>query len=211
MLADPKDPKDRSHDKRLTFDRYGRTGNTCVLVDGTPFLLGNTQYGKWEIKGENGKEQLWESLGTDPLENNRKRIGRRSTWLYSNSLITIEQQVEVIPGGLSLDGKSRVLDTCLVRYVLANKDRAPHKMGLRFLLDTYIGANDGVPFTIPGDKELCDTFKDFDKPDRVPDFISAMEHSDVNDPGTVAHVSLKVGGGLEAPSEVILGSGRIRT
>ena len=70
----------------------------------------------------------------------------------------------------------RLLDTCLVRYVIYQQGRTiGHKVGLRFLLDTYIGANDGVPFTIPGDKDLCDTYKDFDKPDKVPDFISALE------------------------------------
>ena len=37
----------------------------------------------------------------------------------------------------------------MVRYQIENKDTQNHKVGLRFLLDTYIGANDGVPFTIP--------------------------------------------------------------
>src|SRR5262249_45312593 len=140
------------------------------------------------------------------IEGDRERIGYRAKWLYSLPKITIEQQVEVIPNGLSPDGKSRLLDTCLVTYVITNKDAQSHKVGLRFLLDTYIGANDGVPFTIPGEKDLCDTFKDFDGPDKVPDFISALEKQDVKDPGTVAHVSLKVGGGLEPPNRVILGA-----
>jgi hypothetical protein len=196
LMPDPSDPKKF---KKLTYDEFGRTSNTCVRVDGIEFLLGQPQgAGQWD-------PPIKQPLGKDPLEDNRERIGYRSKWIYSD--VWIEQQVEVVPVGLSPDGKRRLLDTCLVTYVITNKNtKAPHKVGLRFLLDTYIGANDGVPFTIPGEKDLCDTFKDFDGPDKVPDFISALERQDVKDPGTVAHVSLKVGGGLEAPGRVILGA-----
>jgi hypothetical protein len=45
---------------------------------------------------------------------------------------------------------------------LENRDTAPHDVGVRFLLDTFIGTNDGVPFLIPGSSELCDTQKRFD-------------------------------------------------
>jgi hypothetical protein len=186
--------------KKLTFDELGRTSNACVRVDATEFLLGDAQGGHWD-------NPIKQPLGKDPLEGNRERIGAKSKWLYSNPNVTIDQLVEIVPGGLSPEGKYRLLDTCLVQYVLTNKDpKVGHKVGLRFLLDTYIGSNDGVPFTIAGEKDLCDTFKDFATPDRVPDFISALERQDVKDPGTVAHVSLKVGGGLEPPSRVTLGA-----
>jgi hypothetical protein len=204
LMPDPSDPNPGSPTKfkKLTFDEHGRTSNTCVKLDNVEFLLGDTRFGQWE------GPPFRQPLGKDPLEGDRERIGFRSKWLYSNQpSVVIEQQVEIVPVGLSPDGKKRLLDTCLVSYVLTNKDpKIARKVGLRFLLDTYIGANDGVPFTIPGDPNLCDTFKDFDTPDRVPDFISALERQDVKDPGTVAHVSLKVGGGLEPPSRVTLGS-----
>ena len=200
LMPDRKTPDHDAKAKRLTYDLFGRTSNTCVRVDGFEFLLGDPRGGQWELP-------INQALGTDALENNRKRIGARSKWLYSNPDITIEQLVEIVPGGLSPDGSKRLLDTCLVRYVLTNRSATiGHKVGLRFLLDTYIGANDGVPFTIPGEKDLCNTFKDFDKADKVPDFISALERQNVKDPGTVAYVSLKVGGGLEAPTRVTLGS-----
>jgi len=199
LMPDPGDPKKF---KKLTYDEFGRTSNTCVRVGTYDFLLGDATGGHWELP-------IKQPLGKDPLEGNRERIGYRSKWIYTNPAITIEQQAEVIPGGLSPDGKGgevRLLDTCLVSYVISNNDRLNQKIGLRFLLDTYIGANDGVPFTIPGEKDLCDTFKDFVGTENVPDFISALERQDVKDPGTVAHVSLKVGGGLEPPTRVTLGS-----
>jgi hypothetical protein len=109
--------------------------------------------------------------------------------------------VEIVRGE-----QSELLDTCLVRYTLENKDTVVHTAGLRFLLDTYIGANDGVPFTIPGDPELSDTMKSFETADKVPDFIQALEFEDLAHPGTVAHLKLKLGGRVETPSRVILGA-----
>ena len=116
-----------------------------------------------------------------------------------------------MPGGLSPDGKKRLLDTCLIRYDITNDDGKANAVGLRFLLDTYIGSNDAVPFTIAGAKELCDTMKEFNRPEEVPDFISALERQDLKKPGTVAHVSLKYGGGLEPPTRVTLGAWPVST
>src|SRR5205807_10138968 len=71
--------------------------------------------------------------------------------------------------------------------------------------DTYIGANDGVPFLIPGERELCDTEKEFPTTEAVPDFIQACEKQDLTNPGTIARIGLKVAG-LEPPSKVTLGA-----
>jgi hypothetical protein len=101
--------------------------------------------------------------------------------------------------------QSRLLDTCLVRYILENHDTRPHRVGIRFMLDTFIGANDGVPFTIPGDSILCDTKMEFKTPDRVPDFIQALEKDDPRDPGTVAYLQFRIGTNVESPSRVLLG------
>jgi hypothetical protein len=196
LIPDPRDPKKY---KKLTYNELGRTCNTCVRIDNDEFLLGDPAHGNWE-------PPIKQALGKG-LEGEPDRIGYRSKWIYKQPAVTLEQTVEIIPAGLSPDGSKRLLDTCLVRYVFTNTDKAiGHSVGLRFLLDTYIGANDGVPFAIPGEKDLCDTSKDFDSPDKVPDFISALERQNVKDPGTVAHVSLKVGGGLEPPGRVTLGA-----
>jgi len=36
-----------------------------------------------------------------------------------------------------------------ISFEAANKDNSPHKIGVRILLDTWAGSNDGVPFRIP--------------------------------------------------------------
>jgi hypothetical protein len=87
--------------------------------------------------------------------------------------------------------------------MIENQDDRPHAVGIRFLLDTFIGTNDGVPFTIAG--ELCDTSRDFKPPLAIPDSILALEYDDLKSPGTVALLRLKLEG-LEPPGRVILGA-----
>src|SRR5262249_57706828 len=57
-------------------------------------------------------------------------------------------------------------------------DKAPHPIGLRVMLDTFIGANDGVPFYIPATQDspahLVDTMEIFPQK-RIPDFLQALE------------------------------------
>ncbi|HZY85202.1 MAG TPA: hypothetical protein VFE78_10255, partial [Gemmataceae bacterium] len=195
MLGEP-GPAAADLHKRLTFDRWGRTNNTCVRIDGRETLFGHNLRGK--LAGQWVEREA--SLGTD--ETGRRREGLRSTWLWSGPKIQLTQQVEVVPGT-----QSRLLDTCLVRYTLENKDVEPHDVGVRFMLDTFIGANDGVPFYVPGRPEPCNTQLRFDRPDEVPDFIQALENDtgDLSDPGTVATLQFRVGPGLEAPERVTLG------
>src|SRR5205823_4683684 len=99
------------------------------------------------------EEGNWNPPIKQPLD---RGIGAMCEWLHSAPAISVKQVVEIVPGGLSDDGKNRLLDTCLVRYDIRNNDPTlPHRVGLRFMLDTFIGSTDAVPFTIAGEKELC--------------------------------------------------------
>lgn len=194
-LPDPADPK--KFKTKLIFDEYGRTCNVVVRVDGVDYLWGVEQ-GAW-------RGPILQPLGKD--KEGRQLIGAKAVWARSGPpSITVTQYVEIVPGGLSSDGKKRLLDTCKIYYDITNEDGIGHRVGLRFLLDTYIGTNDAVPFLIAGSKELCDTMKTFDKAADVPDFISALERQDLKNPGTVAHLILKYGASLEPPTRVTLGA-----
>ena len=175
---------DLTHFKRLTFDDWGRTNNTCLKIDGDEVFFGDPS-GTWIAR---------EAPADGGLQ------GARSTWQHERSKVEVAQIVEIVPGP-----QSNRYDTCLIRYEIMNKDSKSHTVGLRFLLDTFIGDNDGVPFTIPGDASLCDTMKAFDKPDQVPDYIQALEKPDLRNPGTVAHLQFRVGSKLESPTRVLLG------
>jgi hypothetical protein len=178
--------------RRLTFDPLGRTNNVCVRFDGKDERLFGGPGGVWEERAEHE----WKEADGD-------HQGTRSAWICDDKKIAIAQFVELVRGS-----QSRLLDTCRVRYRIENRDAVPREVGLRFLLDTFIGGNDGVPFTIPGAAKLCDTHMNLpaeatDK--KVPDFLEALEKADLAQPGTVAHLRLALEG-IEPPIRVTLGA-----
>ncbi|HXG09967.1 MAG TPA: hypothetical protein VNK04_09275 [Gemmataceae bacterium] len=189
--------------KRLCFEEKGFTNNVCVRLDGNEWLFGERPFrtltgrlsGQWPGRWLQPKVPL----GKDA--DGRERDGCKSIWIYDAEKVVITQTAEVVRGEQT--GRP---DTCLVRYLIENWDTQPHRVGLRFLLDTYIGANDGVPFTIPGEKQLCDTMMVFNGKKSIPDFIQALEREDLKNPGTVAHLQLRVDDKLEMPDRVTLGA-----
>ena len=188
--------KNSGRTKRLTYEPKGLTNNTVVKLDGREYWFGERPF-----RREDGKPTFtgppwpghWrdqkKALGKDPT--GRQRNGYESVWEYEKQHVTVTQTVEIVPGP-----QTNLLDTCLVHYRITNEDTtAPHRVGLRFMLDTYIGANDGVPFVIPGQPGLLTKFQDFGEK-QIPDYIEALERPDLKDPGTVAHLGLK---GLHLP------------
>ncbi|MBI1918820.1 MAG: hypothetical protein HYS12_29365 [Planctomycetes bacterium] len=182
--------------KKLTFSENGLTNNTVLRIDGPERVSGSADNARW-LEQE-------APLGKTP--DGRERIGRRSVYLFAGG-VEVAQIVEVVPGDQAVEVKPgeyrRLLNTCLIRYTITNKGTRVRSVGLRFLLDTFIGANDGVPFTVPR-QGLVTTFADFDRPEKVPDFIQALERPDLGNPGTIAHLTLRLGGQLEPPNKVRL-------
>jgi hypothetical protein len=199
VMLKEEDPRHAGRPKRLTFEVKGLTNNAVVRLDGKEWLFGERPFRP--LTGPRLRED-WPGrwLNQNLPRPSSPGDGRSSVWIYDDQKVQVTQTVEIVPGA-----QSGLLDTCLVRYRLDNKDRRPHKVGLRFLLDTYIGGNDGVPFLIPGSQELCSTSRTFDRPQDVPDFIQACEQEDLASPGTVAQIQLKVAG-LEPPDRVTLGA-----
>jgi hypothetical protein len=197
--------------KLLTRYKNGSSNNTCVRLDGNEWLFGERPWrtSDGRLVPDEGWPGRWKALdlplGATP--SGRDRIGKKSVWIYDNEHVLVTQIVEIVPGE-----QSRLLDTCLVRYVIENQDNRPHRVGLRFLLDTYIGSNDGVPFLIPpsqpgGKPQLCDDRLEFARTEEIPDFIQALERpEDLSHPGTIAHLQLKLGPPIEPPSRVTLGA-----
>jgi hypothetical protein len=174
VMIDAKNPENH---KQLTRDQDGGTNNTCIRLDGYEDLFGQSP-GNW-AKGAKGQ-----SLSKVPLGKGRR--GWMSTWEYARDHVQVRQTVEIVP-----NEQTRLLDTCLVHYRIDNQDAIPHKIGLRVMIDTFIGSNDGVPFAIPGRKGLLETWESFPEK-KIPDYIQALEQSDLKDPGTIAHMGLKL-------------------
>jgi hypothetical protein len=174
VLLHEKDPNNPDTFKRLTFRENGASNNTCVRIDGSDYQYGRTP-------------------GRRPFRDrdvDRQRHAWQTSWDFPEK-VRVTQLVQIVPGA-----QSGRLDTCLVHYTVKNDSNVPRKVGLRVLLDTYIGANDGVPFAIPGRPGLLTTPAVFEG-DKVPDYVEALERPDPKDPGTVAHLGLK---GIQIPN-----------
>jgi hypothetical protein len=189
--------------KRLTFEERGLTNNTVLRLDGGEWIFGERPFRTLDGKKEGGRWpgrwlEMEANLGKN--DDGSPRYGKRSVWFYDDQKVQVTQTAELVAGE-----QSGRLDTCLVKYRIENQDAKPHRVGLRFLLDTYIGDNDGVPFLIPGKTQLIDTTYDERNPDNVPTYIQACESEDLAHPGTVARLQFRLSG-LEAPARVTLGA-----
>jgi hypothetical protein len=174
VMLREKDEKAPGGLKRLTSDEQGKNNNTCIKIGESERLFGQ-EPGRW-YREEAGKLT------------SKKKHSWESDWLYPNEHIVVRQFVQIVRGE-----QTGLLDTCLVRYVVENKNTVPVGLGLRVMLDTFIGSNDGVPFLIPGQPGLLDRKQVFTEKD-IPDSISALEFPDPKNPGTVAQMGLKLRG-----------------
>jgi hypothetical protein len=178
--------------KLLTFSPTGGTNSTMLRIAGRDIELGDAS-GKWLERGVKMK--------------NVPGFGEGTHSVYRHGAIEVHQNLRIIPSSHGVEVSRgefrRLLDTVRVDYALYNKGGKAHKVGLRVMIDTLIGQNDGVPFTVPGSAGLVNTSADFTDPDDVPDFIEALERPNLNSPGTVAHLSLRTSR-LETPSRVTL-------
>jgi hypothetical protein len=172
LLTRERDPENRDRAKRLTYEDNGKSNNTCVKIDGDTGSLFGLAPAKVLSSREDKEHHAWEVV---------------CAFLHD---IQVTQTVQIVPGD-----QSGVLDTCLIRYTVVNKAQVMRKVGLRVMFDTYIGANDGVPFVIPKQKGLLDRAKVFDQK-QIPDYLEALEKPNLKNPGTVAHMGLK---GIKLP------------
>jgi hypothetical protein len=172
VMLDAHDPENKDAYKKLTYDIDGSKNNTVVKIDGAEHFFGYRT-----------ADNVW--VGPKRVEVPKPRHGWVSKMRFRGEQVLVTQHVEIVPG------KTGFLDTCLVYYAVRNQGTLPHKVGLRILLDTYIGDNDGVPFTIPGRKGFVTTKEDL-AGDQVPDYIEVVERpNDAENPGTMARLALK--------------------
>jgi hypothetical protein len=208
-MTKEKDPK--GADKRLTYADDGKTNSALVQIDGETRLFGKVVPPSGTAQPDPGLIPLVRGRWVDeqvPLGKDRagrERIGRKSVYRYDEQKVHVTQTVEIVADEQVPPGQTkRRLDTCLVRYLIENQDERPHAVAFRFMLDTFIGSNDGVPFLVPGASGLCTDCQDFATAASVPDFIQALERPSLDSPGTIAHMTLRPGGRLDPPDRVSL-------
>jgi hypothetical protein len=185
-----RDPRNPDKPKLLTRDERGITNNTCVRVEGYEYLFGH------EIPGIRWVRDRGRIMKERPIPGKDVDRAWQSAMEIEYGRIRVAQTVEIVVGEAT-----RLYDTALIKYQITNNDKVPHTVGLRTMLDTFIGANDGVPFYIPPvindgretrAAHLVDKMEVFAQKD-IPDFVQALESGDLNDPNaTLAVLGLKI-------------------
>jgi hypothetical protein len=180
-----RDPLYPDKPKLLTRYERGNTNNACVRIDGHDYVFGREQPAvgiKWKVL--NGKVQR--EVKSDQ---GRKYV---STMRYERERIEVSQIVELVVGE-----QTRLFDTALITYRVKNLDDRPHTVGIRAMIDTYIGLNDGTPIFIPPTDDHAqvrqvDTMIVLEKA-QIPPFVRVLENDNLKDPNTtVAEMGLKL-------------------
>ncbi|MFO0926072.1 MAG: hypothetical protein U0736_03410 [Gemmataceae bacterium] len=171
VMVDPADPAERTRWTRLTAREDGGTNNVVVKIDGNEYLFG--------FETPNNRMIYRQRRLPDPY------LGYSSTMNFNAERVRVTQYVQVIPG------PEGFLDTVLIYFTATNLATGPRRVAIRYMLDTYIGKNDGVPFTAPGTKGFVTTKADYEGGE-VPDYLEAVEKpKDAKDPGTIARLGLR--------------------
>lgn len=180
---------DRGKPKLLTHDEAGRTNNTCIVIDGKEYLFGNESPDACFVKD---KGILQKNIAVSARE-------CRSVMEFKKGQVRVIQLVE-----LAVGVPTRLYDTALVRYTIENRDKQAHVVGLRFLLDNQIGANNGPPFFIPATETsksyFVTTMKVFTGKD-VPEYVRVIESAAPE--ATVSELGLQFED-VEPPQKLVL-------
>ena len=200
QLADPLDKAER---KKLTRDRNGTSNNTVFRVDGYEYILGHeTSNNRW--RREKGKLIKEAPIAGVPLDR-----GWQSIMANEQHMVAITQDVQLI-----VNPQTLLHDTVLVTYTIKNEDRSNDRsVGLRFMLDTFVGTADGVPIGVPSQGEPIRPpflihgpmhgLQEFaDK--TIPDYLLAVESAELAKPGEVVSVLRPRLRGVEVPEKIVV-------
>ncbi len=138
--GDPRSPAD--DDKPLV---YGRpcpwTSYTTVRVDGVDYVFGGRTQRRAGKDGSYGVEVLGPTLSGGNIV---------ATWRFGD--IEVSQVLSIVRSTTT-----GLFDTAKITYIATNHGLNPHSVGLRIMLDTMLGANDGAPFRAKDKAIVSDT------------------------------------------------------
>jgi len=133
------------------------TSYTTVRIDGRDYIFGGPT-GK-----RAGRTGLYGEMVTAPYVHEDREI--RAAWRMEDVVVT---QILGFAAGIT----TGQLDTARIEYVVTNEGNRARNVGLRIMLDTMLGANDGAPFQVSGEGLLTDmAFRG----DAIPDYFQAFD------------------------------------
>jgi hypothetical protein len=169
------DPSRSSDDNQVLI--YGSsdpwTSYTTVLLDGKPIVFGGPTSRRAGRGGPAGEMVVSPHI-TDGTVTCTIRLGD----------LEVMQQL-----GLTRSPTTRVKDAALIAYRVTNRGGSPHEVGLRVVLDTMLGANDGAPLRA-GDRAV--TSATSLKGDEIPDYWQAFDS--LSRPAVISQGTLRASG-----------------
>ncbi len=173
--------RDTDDDKPLI---YGRprpwTSYTTLRIDGTNYVFGGP------TSKRAGKNAQYGEVIQPPELKGDKIV---TTTKFGSIIVTqILSFIESSTTGLP--------DTAKIKYRVMNQGGKPSKIGLRVMLDTLLGANDGAPFRIKNKAVVGDAL--YVKKE-LPTFFQAFD--DLNAPQVTAQGTIK-GPGISTPDKL---------
>lgn len=166
---------DTDQNKLLLYEEYPPTSFATIRIDKRDYKFG----------GEQGFFSV-------PMQVRQNKI--ITTWSINNIDITLFIQFTLGPN----TGR---MDSVRIAYVVINKDFVPHNIGVRIMLDTFLGKNDGSPFRIPGIGPI--TTETVFEGDNIPKYWYAFDN--LGEPSVRAQGTLR-GKGMTKPDKVIFAS-----
>lgn len=114
------------------------TSYTTIRVDGKDYVFG----GKTTDRA--GRSGLFGKVVTPPTRRGNQEI----VTVFQEGPVEVTQSLSFVRSTTT-----GLLDTVRIAYTVKNTDTAAHDVGLRMLLDTMLGNNDGAPFRV-GEREV---------------------------------------------------------
>lgn len=146
------------------------TSYTTILIDGKPHVFGGPTLKR---AGHGVPTGTWVS-GPEVVNN-----AIHTTYRFDSIVVT-----QILGFARSLT--TGLLDTAQIEYVIKNDGAVEREVGLRIVLDTMLGANDGAPFRVREEAVLTDRMF---QGEEVPQFWQAFDS--LSDPQVMAQGTLR--------------------
>lgn len=158
VLTTGGDPERTDDDNNFLIYGLGKpvTSYTTIRIDKTNYVFGGQTSKRAGLTGNYGK------VVTPPVQ---RQDGIYTAYLYGDVLV--EQILD-----LTFSTTTGQPDTAAISYVVTNQGFATRDIGLRIVLDTMLGNNDGAPFRVRDMAVVSDTMF---AGDDIPAFVQAFD------------------------------------
>lgn len=157
------DPKlDSDQDSLLLYEDYPPTSFSTIRIDEKEYKFGD-------------------EIGMFTSRMMRRNDIITTVWNIRN--IDIRQTLKIVNGPTTGN-----LDTVEILYDIINKDNREHDIGIRVMLDTYLGKEDGAPFRIPQRGNITEEKALIG--DEVPEYW--YSYDDLSNPSVIAQGTLRI-------------------